>query len=507
MAVLLLGLLHSIAVTLHRSDLNLDVGYNVTAAQTILELGETGRHIVDPNPPWIRYVSVVPVLLSRWTGLDIARSAHVAMLLFTVLTLMLAYRVVRSLPEQRRYGIGLAVLAAWSYLNVYIVTTPNYAQREHLVILSQLPYILLIWVRWQGGRVGRGTALTVGLLAAFGGLIKPFYVLVPLLLEGYSWLVFGKRARHMRPEFLSFLVIVLMGYLMYVVVPGWSDYPLIWIPLLWEYYDAFGMSMHAALRQVAGRAEVHLLLLGLFSAGAVSWFVQEDWKRNIVLAVLIVLPVYVLAVIVQAKLWSNHLLPIWIAGMTALIFAPYSMLSAFRDRVPSGLLFIPVVLVLLQLGRAGNIPLQMLKDPFPAPETELSRAIERHSDEGDTVVLLSLVVPPEYSSIPYAGRPSGSRYLTAFPVYMAYGNLDHMQISGERLRMADMYYRALLEDIRMNRPALLILDRVVVWKTDPRFTMERFLRDRGFFEEEGKVYEMVERVGRMDVYVRAQCTE
>lgn len=503
MFFLLLGVLHSIAVTLHKADLNIDVGYNITAAQTILDDGETGHNIVDPNPPWIRYVSVVPVLISRWTQLDITRSAHVAMLLFTALTLLPAYRAVRALPEQRRYGIGLAVLAAWSYLNVYVVTTSIYAQREHLVILSQLPYVLLVWVRWQGGRVGPATAITVGVLAAFGGLIKPFYVLVPLLLEGYTWIVFSKRLRGLRPEFLSFLVVLLAGHLMFVIIPGWSDYPTVWIPLLWKYYDAFGMSMQGALRQVAVRTEVHLLLLGMFSAFALSWFVQEDWKRNIVLALLIVLPVYMLAVIVQAKLWLNHFLPIWIAGMAALIFAPYSMLSAFRGRASRGLLLIPVVLVLMQFGRGGNIPLLILKDPFPAAETVLSRTIERHSDENDSVVLVSLVVPPEYSSIPYAGRPSGSRYLHSFTVYMAYGNLDHMNISGERLRLANMYYRTLVEDIERNRPKLLLVqERWVVPNVATEFSMEGFLRERGFFEKEGKIYEMVDHVGKMDVWMR-----
>ena len=61
----------------------------------------------------------------------------------------------------------------------------DFGEREHLLLLLALPYLLLAAARAVGREIPASHAVAIGLLAAAGLLIKPHFVLLWLAIEGY----------------------------------------------------------------------------------------------------------------------------------------------------------------------------------------------------------------------------------------------------------------------------------------------------------------------------------
>src|SRR5512132_2557004 len=63
-----------------RSYLNHDVAFFLTAAVSLVEGRRPGIDIVDVNPPLMMYLSVLPALVSRWTGMALLLAGQLTVL-------------------------------------------------------------------------------------------------------------------------------------------------------------------------------------------------------------------------------------------------------------------------------------------------------------------------------------------------------------------------------------------------------------------------------------------
>ena len=61
----------------------------------------------------------------------------------------------------------------------------DFGQREHLLLIFALPYLVLQAVRARGGSCNRWFAATIGIWAVFGFALKPYFLIVPVMVEGY----------------------------------------------------------------------------------------------------------------------------------------------------------------------------------------------------------------------------------------------------------------------------------------------------------------------------------
>lgn len=169
-----------------------------------------------------------------------------------------------------------------------ILPLQDFAQREHFALITTVPYCLLIASRLAGERVRAPWA--IGLFAALGFALKPYFVAVPLALELLAW-----RQKRVRPE-----TIVLA-----VVAVTYSAAMLIFTP---EYFsDVLPMARRAYGAFIGEFLSPILVLLSLILAAvgiAIGRRKGSPASRALLVAALAFLPA-----ILQAKGWSYHTLP------------------------------------------------------------------------------------------------------------------------------------------------------------------------------------------------------
>ena len=97
--------------------------------------------------------------------------------------LWLAGRLLRDLlPGEDRFRRLLLLLLAFV---LFPLAGQDFGEREHLVLALVIPYLLLAAMRSVGRDVTRRQAAGLGLLAGLAFALKPHFLLVWLLVEGY----------------------------------------------------------------------------------------------------------------------------------------------------------------------------------------------------------------------------------------------------------------------------------------------------------------------------------
>ena len=158
-----------------------DIAWYLLAADRFLDGARLYRDIIEVNPPLGILLTVPPVAFARVSGFG-PNSCFVAYVFLLVAgSLALSDAVLRGftgLARRDRMALLFAALAALTLLPM-----ENFGQREHLMLVLALPYLLLAAARLAGSPMARGLGLSVGVAAALGLALKPHFLIVPLLFE------------------------------------------------------------------------------------------------------------------------------------------------------------------------------------------------------------------------------------------------------------------------------------------------------------------------------------
>lgn len=195
--------------------LNNDVSWQLWVARQLRGGAVFGRDIWEINPPLWFWEAMPASALADRLHLAAGHLLIATVTLRTVICLALTSALVPGTARSRALatvGLGLVLLGLPLF---------SWGEREHLALLGALPYAALI-ARRREGRVDPHLALGVGLFAAWGFALKPVFVLVPLVLEG--WLLVAQRCdwRPMRVE-TAVLAAALVAYAAATVLfaPDW----------------------------------------------------------------------------------------------------------------------------------------------------------------------------------------------------------------------------------------------------------------------------------------------
>src|SRR4029434_9269112 len=145
-------------------------------------------------------------------------------------------------PVARRFAMLCAAFAALALFPLDV-----FGEREHLMLILALPYVFLTAARLVGNRIPSRLAVFIGLLAALGFGMKPYFLLVPICLEIYIAVVRRSILSWRRPETLT-LALALLSYAaaIPIVHPEYVD---VIIPYTLLVYDAYSAPLLAVLRQ------------------------------------------------------------------------------------------------------------------------------------------------------------------------------------------------------------------------------------------------------------------
>ncbi len=302
-----------------------DAIWQVWIGRQLLHGAHLYTDIIEINPPLWFWLAVPLAAVGQAFGIS---SQNLAVGFFVV-----AIAISLHLTPRRFRLIALPALT--------ILPLQDFAQREHFALITTVPYCLLIASRMAGERVRAPWA--VGLFAALGFALKPYFVIVPLALELLAW-----RQKRVRPETIALAVVaVTYSAAAFIFTPEYFSQVL---PMARRAYGAFIGEFLSPILVV--------LSLILAAVGAVIGRRKgSPASRALLVAALAFLP----AAILQAKGWSYHTLP-----TRGLLFLAIAVEIVQSRRNPIGDAF------LLSAGLLCLLPVGVYQNSFrPEMETHL----------------------------------------------------------------------------------------------------------------------------------------
>lgn len=156
-----------------------DVAMQLHLASQTIEGARYGRDLLEINPPLFAWIAVPAVAIARAISVDRWQAFVLFIGSLQMLTTALVLVMYKAGQERRQFlWWSVAVV-----LMVCVVLPLDFGQREHIIFVSLLPYVLLAPRRMTGVRISSGLAIICAALAAVAIALKPHYVLVLGLLE------------------------------------------------------------------------------------------------------------------------------------------------------------------------------------------------------------------------------------------------------------------------------------------------------------------------------------
>jgi len=282
------------------APINHDEAYFITLAERLLDGGQFGKDIMDMNPPHVWWISAAPVWFARQTGLrpDVAATA------FTVVMATLSLAAVARLIAAAGFTrVARNLFLVFAALLVLFVPGYDFGQREHWMVLLTLPYIVTCGCRLNKLVLSPAIGAAVGVAACLGFCIKPYFLLVPLVLEIWIFVRLRRPGTAIRSETIA-MVIAGIIYAGLIVTYAWS-YLEVEIPTALLGYWSYKSSLREVLLSAA------LLLAPAAMLVAVGYLAhrQDGQTPALAQALAVAGAASLAAAIIQAKPWSYHFLP------------------------------------------------------------------------------------------------------------------------------------------------------------------------------------------------------
>lgn len=336
-----------------------DVAWQMWIGRELSKGAQLYRDIVEINPP-----------LWFWLAVPIVRIAALLHLsgptvLIVFLGLCAAVSLLFSSPSWR-----LPMTIAF-----FIAGISSTGEREQFTLITVTPYVLLCAVRTEGARVTLLKAVTVGIWAALGIALKPFFALVPAFLG--IWVLL--RTGRLQPETLA--VLGICAVYAFAVLALCPDY-LAALKLAGRYYGIYNVGPLTLLMSDA--VAISLLVF--------SGLLLLEKRDEEIKALAIAGGAFLLAYLLQKKGFRYQGLP----AIGLLCLAALRSLQARLAAIP---LTLALIVTLATTARQWSIP-----DPDTMRATaDLPR--------GSRVLVLSPYVTPSWPLIELRGFKWDSPYM------------------------------------------------------------------------------------------------
>ena len=262
--------------------------------------------IVEINPPLWFWMAIPLDNLAETLGIRAWPLVIATVGGLVVLAVGATGRLLNDMAQLQR--VGLLV-----YIGLILLIMPalHLEQREHLVLIASVPYLVLATRRVRGQQVDRSLAIAIGIAAGLMFALKHYFLGVPVLLEIWLMLTLGRTWRPFRPETLALACTGLIyGIAFVVLAPSYFTnivpmLSLAYVPLGPKFYQLFG-----PVEWIWG-----MMLVGFAS----QWRLIGSQRTPLTVAFLIGATGFALAWAIQHKGWVYQGVPT--SGCLALALA------------------------------------------------------------------------------------------------------------------------------------------------------------------------------------------
>ncbi len=401
------------------------------------------------------YVSIVPALLCKITGLHLAICGALATAFYTGLSLFLTYMSLQSLskaelPEDLLRPLTAASLLTPPLLNA--ITAFDYGQREHFYVLFLLPYFLVRFGRYFKDDFAPPTWLTVLIGLSFGLTIsyKPYFLLLPGALELY-WLLRHRTLKNLiKSETLASLVAPLIYGAHFLLLPQAvrDTFFKEIAPLLVRAYGCFNSIKDTMVKLVWSFA-----LSAYFISMLLAATLPKRLQMNAPLLILISLSLAIIEL--QQKFWNYHGIPLHFWTSFTIIFSLVFYLALRPARYRLRAAFIIVCCALFM-----SINFIFHSSVFSRMQRTWEPALDKYASKGDRILLLDCSDTPWFPTFLHYDLQPASHYLWLFAIPMREFQLRTAKDDSER-RLAkekiDQLFTNILRDEAESRPKFVMV--------------------------------------------------
>jgi hypothetical protein len=427
------------------------------AARRTMDLGSFAfEDLVEANPPLIVWLSSLPVALGRSLGISLQVALQGCLVVLAVVMIAWSTALVRR--------IGGARFACWLVPVLLYATVIHpwvyYGQREHIMLLFVLPYLIMAAGRIEAVSPSTAGGLMAGLLAALGFLLKPHNLVVVLAIEALLLARTRDLRTMVRPEMAA---MVTTGLAYPVAILLWApDYVFKILPLLLSTYHDYHR---------AELSELVLPMRGLKMAlVALLWLALRRRLPHRTFAIVLLLAAIGTTIghVAQFKAHESHLVPalaffdllfgVIVIDCWLLWAAPRMQPIALRPAaVGASLAFVAAVALChpLQLARASH-------GNYTDDRIAVQRAMSEDVPRGSTVLILSTAAEAVFEQVLDRGWEWGSRFMCLW-MLPAIVNAEHDRDGQPALatirNLARVTRDAILADFARWHPNPVLVDR------------------------------------------------
>ncbi len=451
--------------------------------------------MVDFNPPLIMYICLAPALMSNLFHIHIIFAFAIFVLALTLLSVMVCGYLMFSNRHREEAFFYLPILMVFLYLGSQLMI--DFGQREHLLLITYLPFFMIRHLRWNCVAINKGLAVFCGLYASICLILKPHFIFMAAVPE-LVYLIQKRRWKcFLTPETFACIPIgVIYGahflFLDNAVRDSFFQFVL---PLVKNGYDYYTVSPLKTIADVV-RIEVYILIfsfilsvgmsrycaliapIGAFTAGALVVYLVagQDWQHHWVpvrFGMYSLLALEAAVVIRSLCSYSEHarLLNVYMVSIlitVATLLWSGAKCSEIKRNASDGPRF-----DLATIGYSGECPRNDL-GPWVA-------IIQKHSELGQPVLFISDALGPGYPATLQACRLPASRYLHGMPLMMA-KHLAFEKLGVDDRPKFEQFYQDIIRnygaDIARTKPTLIVIRSTAIMEPLERADFfNKYLRD------------------------------
>lgn len=294
-------IIYSIALLIQwHTLLNWDVSLLMHAADRLLSGGQYGIDFFDTDPPLILYLYSIPVIVAKVFSLSFVTTNYIYTFLVSVGMLALSRQLLSLFNDayDNQSYLLLAIAAIFLF-----VPAMNFAQREHLMVMFILPYLLATALRLQQININRPLAILVGIFAGLGFAIKPQFFITFFIIELYYTYRERVSLKKIRLETITIILIVFI-YLIAILAFNKTYLTLI-LPAISQYY-------YQGLKKIMWPLLVWThpgLILSILPVCIYFLFFREKEKYPLESILALTVIGFAIVYLIQSTYWYYHVIP------------------------------------------------------------------------------------------------------------------------------------------------------------------------------------------------------
>jgi hypothetical protein len=355
--------------------MNVDVNSLLLATEKLMQGGNYLEDFFSPNPPMIMFIYTIPVLLAKLLQLSITIIFPLYVFMLASISFFICYHLVTKIFLNKDLLQGYVFLSVMA-LVFLILPTREFGQRDHLLVMMTMPYLLVTVCRIQIRAINQTLALGIGIFAGLAIALKPQFLILPGLIESYFMFQRRNLLAWLKPETLM-IMLVCVAYTIFLLMVR-QDYVTVMLPYLVKNYYAGSTDnvgefyLNTIILFVYAAFIVHILLnrmneykeLGTVLSIALIAFTMSYLTQGFMLYYHLI-PCFSLAILMLAQLYCNLVVrkDLTAADYRVVASASVGMLILFlaQDKLEFSFLELDPILFLAYTGLFSIILVSALK--------------------------------------------------------------------------------------------------------------------------------------------------